>query len=81
MVATKGFPPGTFGGFTLGTPAPTARMHACGGLMTAENDVIPNIPKFETEKDPPWNSSGFSLPSLARVAKSFTTALMLPRPR
>ena len=81
VVATKGFPPGTLGGLTLDTPAPTARMHAWGGLMTAEKEVIPNIPRFETEKDPPWNSSGFSFPSLARVARSFTTALMLPKPR
>ena len=53
VVATKGFPPGTFGGFTLATPAPTAKIHACGGLMTAEKDVMPNIPRFETENEPP----------------------------
>jgi hypothetical protein len=37
-------------------------------------------PKFETEKDPPWNSSGFSLLSLALVARSFTVLLILDRP-
>ena len=31
---------------TLRVP-PTARMHACGGLMTAIKDEIPNIPRFE----------------------------------
>ena len=61
------------GGITLEMPAPTAKMHACGGLMTAEKELSPNMPKFDMEKEPPWNSSGFSLPSRARPAKSFTT--------
>jgi hypothetical protein len=34
-------------GNTLGRFAPTARIHACGGLMTALNDVTPIIPRFE----------------------------------
>ena len=45
-------------------------MQAWGGFTTALNSVMPNIPKFETVKVPPWNSSGFSLLSLAWVARS-----------
>jgi len=61
VVETCGRPPGVAGGCTRGTPAPTARMHACGGLITAEKEVMPNMPKLETENEPPWNSSGCSL--------------------
>ena len=39
--------------------------HAWGGLTTAENWVMPNMPRFDTVKVPPADSSGFSLPSLA----------------
>ena len=42
------FSPGTLGGKTRGIPAPTANMHACGGLITAVKELIPNIP--ETRK-------------------------------
>lgn len=31
-------------------PPPTARMAVCGGLIIAENSLIPNIPKFEILK-------------------------------
>ena len=36
------------------SPAPTARMQPWGGLMTAENSLMPNMPRLETEKVPPW---------------------------
>ena len=61
-------------------PADTARMPACGGLMMAENEVTPNMPMLEIEKPPPWNSSGFSLPDLARAARSFISLLIAARP-
>ena len=32
------------GGTTLVTPAPTAMIHAWGGLITAEKDPMENIP-------------------------------------
>ena len=35
-------------GFNLDVP--TAKMHACGGLMTAVNSLIPNIPRLEILK-------------------------------
>ena len=41
--------PSTLGGNTLGMPAPTARMQACGGLITAVKELMPNIPE-EQEK-------------------------------
>ena len=42
------------------SPAPTARIVACGGLMTAEKSLMPNMPRLETAVVPPWYSSGFS---------------------
>mmetsp|Transcript_16847 Transcript_16847/g.23187 ORF Transcript_16847/g.23187 Transcript_16847/m.23187 type:complete len:288 (+) Transcript_16847:2681-3544(+) len=56
-------------------------MQACGGLMTAEKAAMPNMPRLDTEKEPPWNSSGFSLPSRARPARSFTACPMDATPR
>ena len=56
---------------STGWVPPTAIMQACGGLMTAENSVIPNIPRLEIVKEPPWNSCNFNLPSLARLARSW----------
>ena len=49
---------------------PTAMIQACGGLITAENSVMPNIPRLEIVNEPPWNSCSFSLPSRARLARS-----------
>ena len=57
--------------FGLGMP-PHARMHACGGLITAVNSLMPNIPKFDIVNEPPVYSSGIKLPFLARVARSPT---------
>ena len=62
------------------SPLPTAKMQLCGGLMMAENSRMPNIPKLEIEKPPPWNSSDFSFLSLARAAKSFISFEMMARP-
>ena len=59
------------------SPAPTARIQACGGLMTAANSLMPNMPRLEMVKPPPWYSSGLSLPSLARAARSFISAEMV----
>ena len=38
------------------------------------------MPRFEIEKVPPWYSSGDSLPSRARLAKSFIEAEISFRP-
>ena len=46
---------------SLFSPPPTARMHACGGLMTAEKFLIPNIPRLEMVKVPPWNCGVYTL--------------------
>jgi hypothetical protein len=59
---------------------PTARMHACGGLMTAEKCLIPNIPKLEMVKVPMVRSLGESLPFFALSANSLTELAMVARP-
>lgn len=56
--------------------AETAKIHAWGGLITAENSCTPNIPKLLMVNVPPWNSSGFNLLSRARVAKSRISLLI-----
>ncbi len=48
--------------------------------MIALNDFTPYMPRFEIEKPPPWNSSGFSLPARARAARSFISLLMVATP-
>ena len=48
--------------------------------MMAENDDTPNMPMFEIENPPPWNSSGFSFPAPARPASSFISWLMVSSP-
>ena len=59
-------PSGPMGGSTTRfSPRPTARMHACGGLITAVKSSIPNMPRLEMVNEPPWNSSGFNLPESA----------------
>jgi hypothetical protein len=35
----------------LEMPAPTARMQACGGLMTAEKELMPNMPTVQKEEN------------------------------
>src|SRR6266446_5675706 len=68
--------------FTTGrcSPAPTARMPPCGGLITAAKSLMPYMPRLEIEKVPPWNSVSLSLPERARAARSFISAAMVPTP-
>src|SRR6478736_4927119 len=54
--------------------APTARMVACGGLITAVKSLMPYMPRLETAVVPPWYSSGLSFRERARAAKSFISA-------
>ena len=49
-VATAGWP---FFTTTRCSPAPTARIVAWGGLMTAEKCLMPNMPRFDTAEVPP----------------------------
>ena len=44
--------------------------------MMAEKCEIPNMPRLETVKDPPMNSSGFSLFSRALSARDLTSLLI-----
>jgi hypothetical protein len=48
-------------------------MQLSGGLMIAVNSVTSNMPRFETVKVEPMNSSGLSFLSRARAASSFTS--------
>ena len=50
MVATSTLSPATTGRFS---PAPTARMVACGGLITASKLLMPYMPRLEIEVVPP----------------------------
>ena len=59
---------------------PTANIHACGGLITAEKLLMPYIPRLEMVKVPPWNSSGLSRPDLAFSASSLVSWLMRTNP-
>jgi len=45
MVALSGWE--SEAGKSTGRAAPTASIHVCGGLITAEKDEIPNIPRFD----------------------------------
>ena len=76
-VATSSAPSLTTG---RGSPAPTARMAAWGGLTMALNSRTPNMPRFEIENVPPRYSSGRSPPLRARAARSFISAEISPRP-
>ena len=40
-------------GAIIGSPAPTARMVDCGGLITAVKFLTPNMPRFDTALTPP----------------------------
>lgn len=48
--------------------------------MTAVNCFIPNMPRFEMVKVPPWNSYGCNFPLRAFSANSFTSALIALSP-
>lgn len=67
-------------GTSLDSVVPTARIIDCGGLIMAAKFLIPNMPKLDTVIVPPWNSCGFSFPSLAFAANSFTSLLICTNP-
>lgn len=69
--------PRTTGRFS---PAPTDRIAPCGSLMIEANDLIPNMPRLEIEKVPPWNSSGFSFLVRARSARSLASVAIWASP-
>jgi len=43
-------------------------MGTCGGFMTAANDLIPNIPKLDTVKVPPFS---IKMQELTKIYKNF----------
>ena len=51
------------------------RFLTCGGLMIAENSVMPYMPRLDIEKVPPVNSCGFSLPAFACVRSEVSSDL------
>src|SRR5215813_9834852 len=51
-------------------PAPTAKIVACGGLITASKLLMPYMPRLEIEVVPPWYSCGASRRLRARSARS-----------
>src|SRR5262245_38441302 len=66
-VATSTSSPTTIGRFPA---VPTARMVACGGLITASKLWMPYMPRLEMEVVPPWYSCGASRRLRARSARS-----------
>ena len=60
--------------------APTARIAACGGLITAAKLSIPNIPRLETVKVAPESSGGVIEPSRTRSASARESAAIWRRP-
>ena len=50
--------------------APTARIAACGWLITAEKLSMPYIPRFETLNVAPESSAGVIEPSRTRAASA-----------
>src|SRR5665647_1211494 len=56
MVATASAPLRTT---ARSSAAPTARMVACGGLITAAKSLMPYMPRLEIAVEPPWYSCGF----------------------
>ena len=58
--------------------APTARIAACGGLMTAVKWVTPYMPRFETVNVPPASSGGRTVLSRTRSARARVVRAMSP---
>src|SRR5215210_8039188 len=59
-----------------GVISPTARIAACGGLITAVKRLIPNIPRLETLNVPDESSGGaHALVQRARVARDLAERL------
>src|SRR3546814_18160025 len=52
-----------------GSPAPTARMQPCGGLMKAAQSLMTNMSRLENDKLEARNCSGSSLPTGARLGE------------
>ena len=75
------WPMATWSPLTTGfrTAAPTARIAALGGLIIAQNRSIPIIPRFETQKVPPVNSSGASFLSRALLPSALASVLIAKR--
>ena len=51
---------------------------ACGGLMIAVNELIPNMPRFETVKVPPPSSGGVIVPARTRSASARVSRAISP---
>ena len=60
--------------------APTARIPACGVLITAAKFSIPNMPRLETVKVPPESSGGVICPSRTRAARARVSEAIWRRP-
>jgi hypothetical protein len=58
---------------------PTARIAACGGLITAVKPLMPNMPRFETVKVPADSSGGVIAPARARSASARLSRAIWPR--
>ena len=61
------------------TSAPTARIAACGGLITAVKLLTPYIPRLETATVPPDSSGGVMLPSRTRAESARVSRAISPR--
>ena len=62
------------------TIAPTARIAACGVLITALKLSIPYIPRLETVKVPPESSGGVTWPSRTFCASARDSVAIWRRP-
>ena len=60
--------------------APTARIAAWGGLITAMNESMPYMPRLLTVSEPPVYSAGLSERLRARSARSRASAEMADSP-
>ena len=67
MLRTTTSPSRTTG---VGAIAPTARIAACGGLMTATKLWIPNMPRLDTVNVPDESSGGVIAPARTRSASA-----------
>ena len=61
-----------------GVISPTARIAACGGLITAVKRLMPNMPRFETLNVPEDSSGGVILPARTRSASARASRLISP---
>ena len=75
MLRTASSPSWTTG---VGPMAPTARIAAWGGLMTAVKLWIPNMPRFDTVKVPEESSGGVIAPARTRSASARVSLAIWP---